>query len=325
MIKPPKFWRSKNIIALALYPFSVLYSWISKSRYILQKPYRCNCKVICIGNITLGGSGKTPLAIAIGELLITQKFKIAYACKNYGGSIAVPTQVSKTHTASQVIDEAVLLSKTAPTFVAQDRKKAVNSACKAAKIVISDDGFQNNSFYKDLSILALPADKNLENNFIFPAGPLRESLNDGLNKADLTFMMNETKNSHKKTRAIVEKYFSEEKIFKAISKYKLCGPQRKKYIAFCGIAHPSNFFITLDNLEIELVDKLSYPDHYLYTKKDLSRLFTRAKESNAGLITTEKDLLRLSKDIQKKISYLELKLEILDKKRFLVKIKSLHN
>ena len=320
MLNPPKFWRSKNIIALALSPFSILYSWISRARYVIQKPNRYSSKIICIGNITLGGSGKTPLAIAIGNLLISQKFKISYACKNYGGTIALPTQVSKTHTASQVIDEAILLSKIAPTFIAKNRQEAIKSACKSADIVISDDGFQNNSFHKDLSILALPADENLGNNFIFPAGPLRESLKDGLNKADLVFIINEEKQSHKKIRITIKKHFNREKIFKAISRYKFCGTKRKRYIAFCGIANPSNFFTALDKLSIKLIDKISYPDHYFYREEDLLKLFSQAKKLNAGLITTEKDMMRLSKDTQKKVSYLKLNLEILNKEKLLIKM-----
>ena len=169
--------------------------------------------------------------------------------------------------------------------------------------------------------MALPEDSSLDNNFIFPAGPLRESLKDGLKKADLVFMMNETKNSHKKTRAIVKKYFNKEKIFHADSKYKLCGAQRKKYLAFCGIAHPSNFFATLEQLGLELVDKVSYPDHYIYTEKDIATLLKQATKLNAGLITTEKDLVKLKISHQKNFSYVKLQLEISDKESLMANIK----
>jgi tetraacyldisaccharide 4'-kinase len=317
MFKPPRFWKSINSLSISLYPFSILYSWISKARYSLQRPYRSKCKVICIGNVTLGGSGKTPLAIAIGKLLIARKHKVAYACKNYGGSITAPTRVALSHNATQVIDEAVLLSKVAPTFVAAKRVEAIKAACKVADIVISDDGFQNNSFHKDVSILAVPEDKNFGNRLIFPAGPLREPLEAGLKKADLVFLMNETGTSHTMSRAAIAKGYKG-KAFKASPRYILCGPRRKQYIAFCGIANPDSFFKSLEKLRIKLVGKHDYPDHHIYTGKDLSRLFKQAKALKAGLITTEKDLVKLNMNQQKEISCLKLSITISNKEHFAV-------
>ena len=347
MFKPPDFWKRITIITLALYPFSIFYSWISRARYRLQVPKRYRCKVIpapickhrqvtrrspicsghrssrlglfnlksgiiCIGNVTLGGAGKTPLAIAIGKQLIAANHKIAYACKNYGGIIKGPVRVTKKHNAIQVIDEAILLSKTAPTYVARKRRDAVRSACETAEIVISDDGFQNNSFHKDLSILVVPEDKNFGNGFIFPAGPLREHLKSGLKKADLVCMANETGDSHQKSRAVIERCFDERKIFRTSASYKFCGFHREKYIAFCGIACPENFFATLEKLKIKTVGKVSFPDHHTYSESELWGLFHRAKELNAGLITTEKDLVRLRKSDRKRVSYLTLTLEIIE-------------
>jgi tetraacyldisaccharide 4'-kinase len=317
MVKPPSFWKNINIISIFLYPLSILYTIISKLRYILQKPEHHKSKVICIGNVAIGGSGKTPLAIALGKLLISQKYKIAYACKNYGGSIKHPTQITQYHTIGQVIDEALLLSKIAPTFIAANRNEAIREASELADIVISDDGLQNNSFHKDLSILALPRDKNFGNNLIFPAGPLRESLKDGLKKSGLVFIMNETKTSHKLNRIVAEKHINKKQIFQTSVIYKLCGPKRKKYIAFCGIANPSNFFESLEIQGIQPLKEITYPDHYQYTKKDLSKLLAKAQKSNAGLITTEKDLVKFNKQQLKKISYLKQTIEIKDKNLFI--------
>ncbi|NRA73862.1 MAG: tetraacyldisaccharide 4'-kinase [Rickettsiales bacterium] len=317
MLKPPSFWKTINIISLILYPISILYSLASKLKYFIQTPVRLNSKIICIGNITLGGSGKTPLAIAIGQILLTHNYKIAYSCKNYGSSIKQPTQVTPSNNTKQVIDEALLLANIAPTFIAQERKKSLQMASKKADIIISDDGLQNNSFYKDLSILAIPKDTNFGNNLIFPAGPLRESLKPVLKRTNLVVMIDEIGNSHVQSRAIIEKHFDNKKIFKAIAKYKLPTSHKKKYIAFCGIAYPNNFFATLTKLGIKLVDKLSYPDHYNYTRKDLEKLLQQAIKFKVNLITTEKDFVRLNKNYQEKISYLKLNLEILNKQDFL--------
>jgi tetraacyldisaccharide-1-P 4'-kinase len=375
MFRQPNFWKTINILSISLYPISILYSWISKARYLLQKPYHCKSKVICIGNVTIGGSGKTPLAIAIGKLLIAKKYKIAYACKNYGGSIKSATQVVPSHNPTQVIDEAMLLSKIAPTFIASTRLAAIKAASRIANIVIADDGLQNNSFHKDLSILAISEDKNFGNNLIFPAGPLRQSLVAGIKKSDLIFMMDETKKSHIKTQVIIENYLArhtlpspsflpssrrrpgprttktpsqlqlgssakrkklssfgeslvglgpglrrddgsvrDENIFGTEYKYKLYGAKRKLYIAFCGIANPASFFNALEDLKIKLTDKITYPDHYVYSESDISALFERAKKLNVGLITTEKDLVKLDKTNIKTVSYLKLTTRILNKK-----------
>ena len=316
MFKAPSFWKTVNLISLILYPFSILYSCISKCKYSTQTPTRLDCKVICIGNVTLGGSGKTPLAIAIGKLLLSNKNKIAYACKNYRSSIKTPTCITSSHNITQVLDEAFLLNKIAPTFIAKERKEAIKIASEKAKIVISDDGLQNNSFYKNLSILAVPKDKAFGNNFIFPAGPLREYLEDALTKTDLVIMIDEKNNSHQKSRLILEKHFPKTKIFKTTAQYKFSGSYKKKYIAFCGIAYPENFFITLTRLGIKIIDRLSFPDHHKYSKKDLQKLFDQAKKLNVDLITTEKDFMRLDENHKKKISYLQYDLEILDKKIF---------
>jgi len=323
MFNAPSFWKTKNIISLLLYPFSILYLWISKIKYLMQTPNHFGERVICIGNVTVGGSGKTPLAIAVGRMLLRKKNKIAYACKNYGASIKKPTQVTVNHNADQIIDEAFLLFDIAPTFVAKERREAVRMAGDAAKIIISDDGLQNNSFHKDLSILAVPKDIMFGNNFIFPAGPLRESLRAALKRTDLAVMIDEDGDSHLQSRRVIKKYFDQEKIFNVKVKYKLIGSNKKKYIAFCGIAHPDNFFTTLAKQNIKLIDKINYPDHYNYTEKDLQKLFSQAKESKVGLITTEKDFVRLSEEHRKKISYLKMEFEILNEKRFAAQINSI--
>ena len=317
MFKQPHFWKNINIISILLYPLSVLYLWISKIRYALQTTSQVNSQIICIGNATIGGSGKTPLAIAIGKLLLKHRGKISYVCKNYGANIQEATEVNKMHNSNQVIDEALLLSDVAPTFIAKKRIAAIKLANKKYQTIIVDDGLQNNSFHKNLSILAIANDKTFGNNFIFPAGPLRENLKDALKKTDLVVMIDEKNNSHAKNRSIIEGNFDKNKIFNAIAKYKFSGDFRKKYIAFAGIAHPENFFKSLEELNIKIIEKLNYPDHYHYSEQELISLENKAKKANAHLITTEKDFIRLRNKHKKKISYLKYELEILNSEKFL--------
>jgi tetraacyldisaccharide 4'-kinase len=316
----PKFWKTVNAIAVLLLPLAYAYRIISRLRYKLQTPIRFSkAKVICIGNSSVGGSGKTPLAIALGKILLDlgtsrrRKVRLSYACKNYGASTM---QTCQDYSSANVIDEALLLARVAPTFVAPHRLDAIKAACNATDVVIADDGLQNNSFSKDISILAVPDDKSFGNRLIFPAGPMRESLLDSIKKSDLVFLMNERGASHAHSRRIIEQYFDKAKVFSTLYSYMLCDRDgvieksselcNKKFLAFCGIANPDRFFDALLDEGLGIVERAIYPDHHRYSEQDLCLLAGRAKALNACLITTEKDIVKLSDKWQSLVIHLKL-------------------
>ena len=311
--KQPKFWHSVNIIAILLWPISLLYALVSKIRYTLQTPKKFDVSVICIGNTNIGGAGKTPLAIAVGKFLKREypKLRIVYACRNYSGNIEGPVMLNSGHFQPGIIDEALMLSKTLPTVVAKSRFETIKYACSVADIVITDDGFQNNSFHKDISILAVPADQCFGNRLIFPAGPLRETLKGSLKRADIVFLMNKTENSHVKSWAILNSHFDKKNIFSTQYKHEIMLEEKpvsrlkKSVVAFCGIAHPEQFFDLVSD-RAHIVARVIFPDHHVYSKDEQKILFERAKESDAFLITTEKDFVKFDKEQQKHLMVMKI-------------------
>jgi len=270
-------------------PISWLYSAISKLRKSITKPIKVSVPVICIGNITVGGSGKTPVAIEIAKNIDDwipafagmTKGKVHFLTRGYGGSIKTPTLVDiDKHTASEVGDEPLLLAKIAPTWVSKDRIAGALEAIKnGAEIIIMDDGLQNPTIHKDFKILVIDGEYGLGNERIFPAGPLREK------KCDVDIVIqigNLSKKPFFPNISTVNAKIIPEKI------------DVKKVVAFAGIGRPEKFFKTLESLGVKIMKKIEFPDHYPYTKQDIEKLQQTAKSLDAELITTEKDFVRLS-------------------------------
>jgi tetraacyldisaccharide 4'-kinase len=191
-MRAPEFWKGRGPVAALLAPLGVLYgasvAW--KARH--ARPYRAKARILCIGNLTAGGSGKTPVALAIGARLQTEGRKTFFLTRGYGGSERGPTQVSADHDANQVGDEALLLARTAPTIVARDRAQgAAYADARGANILVMDDGHQNFSLAKDLSIVVVDGESDFGNRLMIPAGPLRESVSQGLTRADAVIVMGE--------------------------------------------------------------------------------------------------------------------------------------
>lgn len=302
-LKTPEFWRKKNsIISCILWPISNIYHLASQLRYCMQTPKKVKPTVICIGNATVGGSGKTPTAIALGKLLKQHKYKIAFACKNYNAILKHPAKVTKQN-AKKVMEEAVLLSEIAPTYVAANRFDAIKLAEKASpNIIIVDDGLQNNSFHKDISILVIDQALELTNQFLFPAGPFRESIKNSIKKSDVILNINPKKKIPISKTQINTK-----------TTFKLPKNTSKQYIAFTGIAFPEKFFNALSKLGIKMYKKISFPDHHDYKDLELENLIKQSATEKAVLITTTKDFVKIPSKYKKKIDTLTMELEILDK------------
>jgi len=319
MIKTPKFWRSINIIAILLYPFSLIYLLISTIIFYIQKPKKFNTKIICIGNATAGGSGKTPVAIMIGKLLKKNSYKIAYVCKNYLSTIKAPTKISKSHTTPDVVDESILLSKIADTFVAENIIDALSEGDKCGyDYIITDDGLQNNKFYKDISILTIDGQVGLGNNMILPSGPLRESLHNALKKTDILLLIGEDKKH-------LLKKIHHPNIMHVAQKFELKDNKRdsKKYLAFSGIGYPEKFFKSLEDQKIHTVETVEYPDHHIYDVEDIESLIKKAHNAGAALITTEKDMIKIPDKYKAKISCLFIELFTDKEEELLHKIENL--
>ena len=296
-LEAPFWWyRRKGALASALAPLGRLYGRLVEARAARVEPYRSRLPVICIGNFTAGGGGKTPTAIAVASLLAELGARSAFLTRGYGGASGGPVMVAKGQSTEEVGDEPLLLAEAAPTMVAADRKagaKAIEAT--EADIIVMDDGFQNPRLIKDLSLVVVDAAAGLGNGLVMPAGPLRAPLDQQFARAGALIVIGDGE----KAAPLIEAFTAQGK---PVLKARIVPRQDKRWlgvlpvIGFAGIARPAKFFATLRNCGARLIDTRSFPDHHRYTERDARRLLKAAKERNAMLVTTEKDFVRLPDD-----------------------------
>jgi tetraacyldisaccharide 4'-kinase len=296
-LEAPFWWyRKKGALASALAPLGRLYGNRAEARFAGTEPYRSRLPVICIGNFTAGGGGKTPTAIAVAALLAELGAKPAFLTRGYGGKSEGPVLVSKGQSAAEVGDEPLLLAAAAPTMVSADRAAGAKAieATEAGAIVM-DDGFQNPSLGKDLSLVVVDAASGIGNGLVMPAGPLRAPLEAQLTRADALIVIGDGGRAN----SLVDTFKAKGK---PVLKARMVPRQDKRWlsvlpvIGFAGIARPAKFFATLRDNGARLIDARSYPDHYRYSERQARSLLKEAKDYNAMLVTTDKDYVRLPED-----------------------------
>jgi tetraacyldisaccharide 4'-kinase len=273
-----------------------IYGRLAEARFARGEPYCSRLPVICIGNFTAGGGGKTPTAIAVAALLAKLGAKPSFLTRGYGGASKGPIQVKDGHSAAEIGDEPLLLAAAAPTMVSADRAAGAQAIeATGASVIVMDDGFQNPSLAKDLSLIVVDAAVGLGNGLVMPAGPLRAPLEAQLDRADALVVIGDGS----KAAVLIEAFAGQGK---KVLKARIVPLQDKRWlgvlpvIGFAGIARPEKFFATLRNYGARLVDTRPFPDHHRYHERDARRLLEAAKEKNAMLVTTEKDFVRLPDD-----------------------------
>ena len=293
----PKFWKTKNFISLILYPLSAVTFLINSiKKFSIKKTFEI--KTICIGNIFIGGTGKTSLAIEINELL-RNKFRTVFIKKNYKNQI----------------DEINLLNNKGKIISSSNREDALLAASKKKyQVAILDDGLQQKNINYNLRIACFNSEYGLGNEFTLPAGPLRENLS-VIKNYDLIFL-----NGEKNNKKILSKFKSINKDLKIFEgKYKPLNLNKfnlkKKYLMFCGIGNPDEFEQTLIKYKFNVSKKIIFPDHHKFSNIDLKKLNYNASRDNLTLITTEKDFFRLNKTQRKNIKFLKIKLEIKNREK----------
>ena len=305
MREPAFWWRSPGVASTLLAPFGALYGAVAASR--MRRPgRRAGVPVICVGNFTLGGSGKTPTAIAIAELLLATGRKPVLLSRGYGGSLAGPVPVDpQRHAAAEVGDEALLLAAVAPTIVSRDRADGARLAdALGATVIVMDDGFQNFQLAKDVSFVVVDAGAGFGNGRLIPAGPLREPIDQGLSRADAVVMLGD---------GDVPLPSFDGPIIDA--ELHPTAPERfagRSVFAMPGIGRPEKFFATLRALGADLAAARSFPDHAPYAPQALSRLAAEARAAGAQLVTTEKDAARLPPAFRRKVLVLPVRLALDD-------------
>ena len=291
-IKRPIFWDSLNLIALLLIPFSLVIIILNFLKiFSTQKTFKI--KTICVGNIYLGGTGKTPLTIKINNIL-KKKFKTVFIKKRY----------------KDQIDEQKVLSKYGKLICLSFREIALKIAqTKKYQIAILDDGLQDKTINYDIKIVCFNSSELIGNGLVLPAGPLRERISNILNY-DVAFLNGE-KNSEE-FKKFLKKINPNLKIFKAryiptnIKTFKL----NNEYLIFSGIGNPDEFKKTLKKYKFKIKKAITYPDHYSYKNADIKKIKDIAKNKKLKILTTEKDYNRLSNKDKKNIQYLGIELKI---------------
>jgi len=300
-MREPHFWRNYDprsrdaapMTRLLLTPLSLAYSWAGKRRIERATPVDVGLPVICVGNLTLGGAGKTPVTAAVRQRLVARGVRAASLSRGYGGSREGPLKVDAVvHAVAEVGDEPVMLAALGEAWRAKDRVAGAK-AMKAAgvQVVVMDDGHQNPAVKKTLSLVVIDAMEPFGNGHVFPKGPLREPVARGLARADAVVLMGEGEPPEELKGAN-----------KPVLRARLA-PLAKlaagRYVAFAGIGRPERFFDGLQGMEgVELVEAVPYPDHHAFTASDLDYLKKVSSERDARLITTDKDHVRLSAEMK---------------------------
>jgi tetraacyldisaccharide 4'-kinase len=288
-----------------LLPAAAIYGAISAIRNCIAIPYTSNIPVICIGNVTVGGAGKTPTSILIARTLQDMGHKPVFLSRGFGGKLSGVLVDEKIHSSSDVGDEPLLLAKIAPVIVSRDRKMGAKLAENIGDVIIMDDGLQNPTIHKTRSFLVIDGTYGIGNGQILPAGPLREKFKSALKKVSAVVLIGEDK--HNISSAIGDKTIIRATI---VSLEK--NTTDKSYIAFAGIGNPDKFFNTLKENNYKLIETIAFPDHYPYTKNDIAKLKEKAKNLKGELITTEKDFVRIAPELCDNINTLPVNLVVED-------------
>ena len=318
MTNAPEFWNrpvsSPGLAARALTPLSWLYTALSAARQKQCNPLHADVPVICVGNLNVGGTGKTPTCIALVQLLLEMGVKPHIVSRGYGGQMAGPIQVNeRKHSATEVGDEPLLLAAFAPTWVAKDRTGGVEAAQTAeAEVIILDDGFQNPSIHKDLSIVVVDARVGFGNGRVMPAGPLREPVVAGMNRADLVISIGAAQD--RVGFAKQWQHLIDIPILAATLEPLQTGMDWAglNVLAFAGIGRPQKFFETLTGLGANIVQSEALDDHQQLTPAIMTRLSRQAKAQNLQLVCTEKDAVRLDPKYRAAVLTVPVRLRILD-------------
>ncbi len=300
----PKFWNVKNsLLSLMLLPISYLIEIIIFLKKNFQKEIKFNLKIICIGNIYIGGTGKTPLAVLIGKELLKEKKKIAIVRKFY-----------KSHA-----DEHKYLKENFKDLILKkNRVLAVSEAEKMGfDTAILDDGFQDYKIKKDVNIICFNQNQLIGNGFVFPSGPLRENLK-SLENVQIV-VINGKKNINFEMK-ILEINKDIQIFYTYYDPVNINEFQNKKLLALAGIGNPENFFKLLQENNLNVVKRLIYPDHYKFSKKEIVKILRDAKENGFEVVMTEKDFYKIKEFNLNDIKYLKVNLIIKQKEKLIKKI-----
>lgn len=305
----PESWARDGLAARLLQPLAWCYAAAGAARQHFARAQHAPVPVICIGNLVAGGAGKTPVALSIARHLEQHGIRPHFLSRGYGGRFAGPLLVDPSrHGAADVGDEPLLLAAVAPTWIARDRIAGAQAAAAAgAPLLVMDDGFQNPTIAKDLSLIVIDGGYGFGNLHVMPAGPLREPIDCGLARADAVVLLGEDERD-------VLAHLGATPVLRASLRPVFDDSLRERpIVAFAGIGRPAKFFHTLDELGARIVAQHRFPDHHRYTEAELTALARTADAAGALLVTTEKDAVRLTATWRARVTVLPITVAWQDK------------
>ncbi len=288
-MREPEFWhKPAGLKAVALSPLGALYYGLGRLKRAMTRTQKMACPILCVGNATIGGAGKTPITDLLAGILAQSGYHPAILSRGYGGVLKGPLQVTGEHTAQEVGDEPCLLAQRHAVYVGADRRLSAAMACENAHdVLILDDGYQNTQLAYDLRILVIDGQRGFGNGGLIPAGPLREPWWVALSRADCVVV-----NQGQASQAVIDMCHKQKiPLFQATVTPKKSQP--KPVYAYCGIANPDKFLRSLDDAGYEIKGTWVFDDHYDFSEIDARTLLGEASKRDAHLITTEKDAMRL--------------------------------
>ena len=300
MLSAPAFWHQRPGLAAALLtPGAMAWDLAGRLRRTTTRPYHAAVPVICVGNIVAGGAGKTPVVLSLAELLAGGSAGVHILARGYGGRLKGPVRVDpRRHDARAVGDEALLLAAAAPCWVGRDRAAAARAAIAGgAELLLLDDGLQNPGLDKTLTFLVIDAAYGFGNGRVIPAGPLREKVGSALSRSDAIVLIGEGSAAIDTSLPVLRAGLE------PVAGGRLAG---RRLFAFAGIARPERFYTMLRRIGVELAGTRAYADHHSFRAGEIERLRREAERTDAELVTTAKDLVRLPAELCRGIEVLEV-------------------
>ncbi len=322
----PKFWLNSksnpSLLTYILYPISIIWLVLGKLHQKCTPSKKCPIPIICVGNITIGGNGKTPTALKLRSLLQNLGYKPHILSHGYLANLKGPHLVNpKKDSFISVGDEALMMAFYGPTWIARNRYSGIKAAvASGANVIIMDDGFQNSTIKKDFSLLIIETSIGFGNGYAIPAGPLREQISSGFKKADFTVTIGDRTDQYnfRKDNSFINKIPNlQGRLVAQCDKFDL---KKQNVIGFAGISHPMKFKNTLEKLGANIIKFKAFTNHKPFKNKDLTDLVNAAEKQKALLITTEKDFVRIPKYLRRKIHVLRVELELQNQDFLLKKI-----
>jgi tetraacyldisaccharide 4'-kinase len=303
-VRAPEFWQRNARRSRLLSPFAALWGGAARWRWNRAKPVKAKVPVICVGNLTVGGQGKTPVALSLVRMLTEEGAKPWFLTRGHGGRKVGPVVVDPAaHTALEIGDEPLLLARAAPTVVAKRRAAGAMLAMRGgASVIVMDDGLQNPSLVKSLAFVVIDGGVGFGNGRCMPAGPLREPVEVGLGRADAIVMLGEDE-----TGILTELPTDVPVLIASIEPVNPPAALTQGPIfAFAGIGRPAKFFETIRKLGVNLVQTREFPDHYRYPRATIEEMLAEADQLGARLATTAKDAVRLPPDLAPRVIVLDI-------------------